>query len=293
MTSQLSTSHPRWAPYVFVAPFVLIFSTFMVYPLVQSIVLAMQQTFGPKTAVFVGLKNFVDLFEDRFFWIAMRNTFVFAIASVALQLPLSLGLAMLLNRPRVKARALFRLIFFSPSLVGIVFVAMMFALMFHEREGLVNALLRAVIPRFPREFPWLQEYVMPALIIASLWMSVGFNMIYFLAALQSVDKECLEAADIDGANAWQKFLHVIIPEIAPVTRFVLLLSVIGSFQLFELPFILLNGPGPENRGLTIVMYLYQYGFEVGDLGYASGIGWTLALILMGLTIIQRMLSRGE
>jgi ABC-type sugar transport system permease subunit len=293
MTSQLSTSHPRWAPYVFVAPFVLIFSTFMVYPLVQSIVLAMQQTFGPKTAVFVGLKNFVDLFEDRFFWIAMRNTFVFAIASVALQLPLSLGLAMLLNRPRVKARALFRLIFFSPSLVGIVFVAMMFALMFHEREGLVNALLRAVIPRFPREFPWLQEYVMPALIIASLWMSVGFNMIYFLAALQSVDKECLEAADIDGANAWQKFWHVILPEIAPVTRFVLLLSVIGSFQLFELPFILLNGPGPENRGLTIVMYLYQYGFEVGDLGYASGIGWTLALILMGLTIIQRTLSRGE
>jgi ABC-type sugar transport system permease subunit len=293
MTSQLSTSHPRWAPYVFVAPFVLIFSTFMLYPLVQSIVLAMQQTFGPKTAVFVGLKNFVDLFEDRFFWIAMRNTFVFAIASVALQLPLSLGLAMLLNRPRVKARALFRLIFFSPSLVGIVFVAMMFALMFHEREGLVNALLRAVIPRFPREFPWLQEYVMPALIIASLWMSVGFNMIYFLAALQSVDKECLEAADIDGANAWQKFLHVILPEIAPVTRFVLLLSVIGSFQLFELPFILLNGPGPENRGLTIVMYLYQYGFEVGDLGYASGIGWTLALILMGLTIIQRTLSRGE
>jgi ABC-type sugar transport system permease subunit len=224
MTRQLSTSHPRWAPYVFMAPFVLIFCTFMVYPLVQSIVLAMQQTFGPKTTVFVGLKNFGDLFADRFFWLAMRNTFVFAVASVALQLPLSLGLAMLLNRPRLKGRALFRLIFFSPSLVGIVFVAMMFALMFHEREGLVNAFLREVIPHFPREFPWLQRYVMPALIIASLWMSVGFNMIYFLAALQSVDRECLEAADIDGANGWQKFLYVILPEIAPVTRFVMLLS---------------------------------------------------------------------
>jgi ABC-type sugar transport system permease subunit len=223
----------------------------------------------------------------------LRNTFVFTVASVALQLPLSLGLAMLLNRPRLKGRALFRLIFFSPSLVGIVFVAMMFALMFHEREGLVNILLRGVIPHFPREFPWLQEYVMPALIIATLWMSVGFNMIYFLAALQSVDRECLEAADIDGANGWQKFLYVILPEIAPVTRFVMLLSLIGSFQLFELPFILLNGPGPENRGLTVVMYLYQYGFEVGDLGYASGIGWTLALVLMGLTIIQRMLSREQ
>lgn len=293
MTRQLSTSHPRWAPYVFMAPFVLIFCTFMVYPLAQSIVLAMQQTFGPKITVFVGPQNFGDLLADRFFWLAMRNTFAFAVASVALQLPLSLGLAMLLNRPGLKGRALFRLIFFSPSLVGIVFVAMMFALMFHEREGLVNALLRAVIPHFPREFPWLQEYVMPALIIATLWMSVGFNMIYFLAALQSVDRECLEAADIDGAGGWQRFLHVILPEIAPVTRFVMLLSLIGSFQLFELPFILLNGPGPENRGLTVVMYLYQYGFEVGDLGYASAIGWTLALVLIGLTVIQRLLSRGQ
>jgi ABC-type sugar transport system permease subunit len=275
------------------APFVIIFCTFMVYPLVQSILLAMQQTFGPKTTVFVGLKNFGDLLTDRFFWLAMRNTFVFAVASVALQLPLSLGLAMLLNRPGLKGRALFRLIFFSPSLVGVVFAAMMFALMFHEREGLVNALLRTMIPHFPQEFPWLQRYVMPALIIASLWMSVGFNMIYFLAALQSVDKECLEAADIDGASGWQKFLYVILPEIAPVTRFVMLLLLIGSFQLFELPFILLNGPGPESRGLTVVMYLYQYGFEVGDLGYASAIGWTLALVLMSLTIIQRLLSREE
>jgi ABC-type sugar transport system permease subunit len=99
MNRQLSTSHPRWAPYVFIAPFVLIFCTFMVYPLVQSIVLAMQQTYGPKTTIFVGLKNFADLFADRFFWLAMRNTFVFAVASVALQLPMSLGLAMVLNRP--------------------------------------------------------------------------------------------------------------------------------------------------------------------------------------------------
>src|SRR5205085_12394202 len=104
--------------------------------------------------------------------------------------------AMLLNRPRLRGRALFRLIFFSPSLVGIVFVAMMFALMFHEREGLVNVVLRTVIPHFPREFPWLQRYVMPALIIATLWMSVGFNMIYFLAALQGFDNDCLNAPDV-------------------------------------------------------------------------------------------------
>jgi ABC-type sugar transport system permease subunit len=291
MTRPLSTSHPSWAPYLFMAPFVLIFGTFMVYPLLQSVVLAMQQTFGPRTAVFVGLTNFRDLFADRFFWLAMRNTLVYAVAAVALQVPLALGLALLLNRPGVKGRGLFRLIFFSPSLVGMVFVAMMFGLMFHEREGLVNILLRAVLPHFPREFPWLQRYVMLALIIATLWMSVGFNMVYFLAALQGVDRDSLEAAEVDGANAWQKFRFVILPDIAPVTGFVVLLSLIGSLQLFELPFILLNGPGPENRGLTVVMYLYQYGFEVGDLGYASAIGWTLALVLMGLLVMQRLLSR--
>lgn len=293
MNQQRSTSHPRWAPYIFIAPFVVIYCFFMAYPLGQSIVLAMQQTFGPRTAVFVGLQNFHDLFTDRFFWLAMRNTFVFAMAAVSLQIPLSLGLAMLLNRPGLKGRAVFRLIFFSPSLVGIVFVAMMFALMFHERDGLVNALLRLVIPHFPAEFPWLQRYVMPALLIAALWTSVGFNMIYFLAALQSIETDCLEAADVDGANAWQKFVHVILPGIAPVTGFVLLLSLIGSFQLFELPFILLGGPGPENRGLTVVMYLYQYGFEIGDLGYASAIGWTLALVLMGFAIVQRLISPEE
>jgi ABC-type sugar transport system permease subunit len=275
------------------APFLIIFCTFMIYPLVQSIVLAMQQTFGPKITVFVGLKNFRDLLGDRFFWIALRNTFVFAIASVAIQLPLSLGLAMVLNRPGLKGRALFRLIFFSPSLVGIVFVAMMFALMFHERDGLVNAVLRTLIPHFPPEFPWLQLYVMPALILAGLWMSVGFNMIYFLAALQSVSPETLEAADVDGANRWQKFRHVILPSIAPVAGFVTLFALIGSFQLFELPFILLNGPGPENRGLTVVMYLYQYGFETGDLGYASAIGWTLALILVGFAVLQRLANREQ
>src|SRR5207248_9196921 len=124
MNRQLSTSHPRWAPYVFIAPFVLIFCTFMVYPLAQSIVLAMQQTFGPKTTGFVGLKNFQDVLADRFFWLAMRNTFGYAVIAVAWQVPLALGLAMLLIGPHCRGRALFRLISFSPSLAGVVFGAM-------------------------------------------------------------------------------------------------------------------------------------------------------------------------
>jgi len=170
---------------------------------------------------------------------------------------------------------------------------MMFSLMLGEHGGLVNVMLHAVVPGFPSEFPWLQNYVMPSLILASLWMYVGFNMVYFLAALQSVSQDAIDAANIDGANALQRFFYVTLPEIRPVVGFVVLLSVIGSLQLFELPFVLLGGPGPERSGLTLVMYLYQNGFERNDLGFASAIGWTLAIILMGARLIQRRLSTDE
>ena len=135
---------------------------------------------------------------------------------------------------------------------------------------------------------------MLALVLASLWMWTGFNMIYFLAALQNVDRDLVEASQIDGAGPWARFVHVVLPAIRPIAGFVLLLSLIGSFQLFELPFLLLgNGPGPDNRGLTVVMYLFQTGFQTGDLGYASAIGWVLAIILISLAIIQRRLSQSE
>ncbi len=135
---------------------------------------------------------------------------------------------------------------------------------------------------------------MPAIIIASLWMYIGFNMIYFLAALQAVSQELIEAATVDGANAWQRFQHITLPAIRPVGSFVLLLSLIGSFQLFELPYLLLNqSGGPNNQGLTIVMYLYQTGFETGDLGYASAIGWSLAILLGGFAVVQRRITKAS
>lgn len=285
----LSTQHARWAPYAFLFPYLAIFCVFMVYPLFQSLWLAFNQTYGPEFSTFVGFRNFANLMGDPRFWTALKNTFFFAIFSVTLQMPMSLGLAMLLNRPGLKGRTFFRLVFFSPSLVGLVFVAMMFSLMLGENRGLVNEVLSSVFPFFPETFPWLQRYVMPALILASLWMYVGFNMIYFLAALQNVSQDLLEAAALDGAGPWQRFWNVTLPEIRPVFGFVMLLSIIGSLQLFELPYVLLQGPGPEDRGLTLVMYLYQTGFEQNDLGFASAIGWTLALILIALAYAQRRL----
>jgi len=297
--------------YLFLAPFLVLFAVFTVYPLILSAVLAVQQTHGPGFARFVGMDNFVALAADPLFHKAVRNTIVYTLGSMFIQLPLALGLAMLLNQPGLKGRGFYRLIFFSPQLMGLVFVAMLAALIFEKRSGLLNQALQGLVggvldpeSAFPwvrvlhdvvwLDFPWLQTFVMPMLILISLWMYVGYNMVYFLAALQNIDKSLVEACAVDGAGPALRFWHVTIPSIRPVASFVVLLSLIGSLQLFELPYILLDQTGgPQNRGLTIVMYLYQSGFETGDLGYASAIGWVLALMLVALALGQIFLMRRE
>lgn len=288
-------SHPAWAPWVFASPFIGVFALFLIWPLIQSLVLAFQQSHGPAFTVFVGWSNFRFMLADDLFWKALRNTALFTAGSVCLQVPAALGLALLLDRPGLKGKAWFRLAFFAPSLVGIVFVAMIFYLLFQIRTGLINSILHAVFPAFDPDFAWLQEHVMLSLIIASLWMSAGFNMIYFLAALQNVPRELTEAAAIDGAGPWQRFLHVTLPGIRHVTGFVVLISVVHGFQLFELPWVMFdNSAGPDNRALTVVMYLYRSGFQLNDLGYASAIGWMLAVLLMTFTFVQRrVMAKGE
>jgi ABC-type sugar transport system permease subunit len=189
-------------------------------------------------------------------------------------------------------RNFFRFSFFSPHLVGMVFVAVLFGVIFSPGFGLLNKVLHWLI-NLDLDTKWLsnKRLVMPALVGTSLWMYVGFNMIYFLAALQAVDKDLYDAAKVDGANAWSQFRHVTLPGIKPVAVFVVVLSTIGSFQLFELPYLMLgNGPGPDQAGLTIVMYLYQNGFITGDLGYASAIGWTLALCVLIVSMVQMTLT---
>lgn len=294
---------PGLTPYMLLSPFVLVFGVFVVWPLVQSVVLSTQQMFGPSASAFVGFDNFRFLARDPLFHKAVWNTLLFTAGSVFVQLPIALGLALLLNRPGLRGRNVLRLVFFSPQLVGLVFLAVMASVIFQKQTGLLNQILHALLgargtwllpPGVATwlDYPWLETAIMPTLIISALWMYAGFNMIYFLAALQNVDRELTEAASIDGAGPCRRFLAVTLPAIAPVAGFVVLLSIIGSLQLFELPYILLAGSGPDNRGLTIVTYLYQSGFETGDLGYASAIGWALALMLAAFTVGQRLVLRG-
>jgi ABC-type sugar transport system permease subunit len=279
------------SPYLFLAPYIALTCVFFLYPFFNAIVLAFHQTNGPQSRIFVGLSNFAFVLRDPDFYTALKNTTIYAIFSVFLQLPLSLGLALLLNSRRDKLKGFFRLVIFSPHLVGPIFVGVMFGVLFTPRYGLFNRFLQSLIG-WGLEQRWLEnpELIMPALIVTSLWMFVGFNMIYFLAALQNVDEALVEAARIDGANTWQIFLHVTVPSIKPVATFVVIICTIGSFQLFELPYALLQGFGPKNAGLTMVGYLYNTAFEAGDLGTGAAIGWLLALIIFIVSLAQIKVS---
>jgi ABC-type sugar transport system permease subunit len=278
----------RWTPYLFVAPFFVVFATFMVYPLITSIWLSLHQSRGFQYQVFVGLDNFVRLFRDPIFWKSVRNTFTFAAGTFLVQLPLALILALIVNSKRVRGRNFFRLAFFSPVLVAGVFIAIIFGLAYDTRTGLVNDMLSKLA--FTRVLiPWLEDeqWVMPAIILAGVWQWAGFNMIYFLAGLQGIRQELYEASSVDGANAWQDFWHITLPSLRPVITFVFVLSMIGSLQLFDLPWVLTNGGGgPNDSATTMVMYLYKNGFQFVNLGYAATIGWVLFAIIMAISVIQ-------
>jgi ABC-type sugar transport system permease subunit len=253
----------------------------MAYPLISSIWLSAFQTRGFKSRVFVGFDNFIQLTQDPIFWKSVFNTAYFAAGSLFVQLPIALLLALVLNTKLIRGKSFFRLSFFTPVLISGVFIAIIFYLLYDRRYGLVNRLIGA-------EIQWLQDknLVMPALILAGVWRWAGFNMVYFLAGLQSIRQELYEAAAVDGANAWQSFIHVTLPSLKPIIMFVTITSMIGSFQLFDLPYVLTSGGGPADSGSTIVMYLYKNGFQFMKLGYAAAIGWMLVAIIAVISAIQ-------
>lgn len=279
----------RYSPYFFVAPFVILFSVFLVYPLVRSLVLSFHQTAGTITR-YVGMRNYAFLPDDQLFWISALNTVSYTAAFLLFQIPLALLLAILLNTKRLKFRNLFRFAFFAPALVGQVFVAVIFTLLL-ANNGPVNNAIRIAFPS--AELNWITSPLLarPAVVVASLWLSTGFGMIYLLAALQGVDKELYEAADVDGAGRWSQFWHVTLPGIRPVLTFLILTGTIGGLQLFELPYVLFNGPGPGQAGLTIVAYLFGW-LELGEMGTSSAIGWVLAAAVITISLFQIRLMRG-
>ena len=274
-----------WAPYVFVSPFFISYTVFMLYPLISSMWTSLHYQRTLDSSIFVGLYNYQVLLGDPQFWQALFNTFIFTMGVLFVQLPLALCMALIVNSKFLKGRNFFRLCFFSPTLVAGVFVAIIFRQIYNPDNGLANVILGMDIPWIEHKF-----LIMPSIILTSVWQSSGFNMLYFLAGLQGIRGELYEAADVDGASWLQSFLNVTLPGLRPITIFVVVISIINSLQLFDVPFVLLDGEGPGGHGRTIVMYLYQK-FETSELGLACATGWTLAVLIFLVTMVQLHLMK--
>jgi len=235
-------------------------------------------------ARFIGLRNYLALFEDPLFWTALRNTFYFVIVAGPLSIAVSLYSAILLNSKLVRFKALFRLTYFMPVVTTLVAVAIVWRFIYQPKFGILNYLL-AFIGINPIDWLGEPQWAMPAIILMSIWKNFGYNMIIFIAGLQNIPQHLYEAAVIEGANRWQQFRSITLPLLAPTTLFVSIITMIGFFQLFAEPYIMTQG-GPLNSTLSIVQYMYREGFRWWNMGYSAAIAFVLFIIIFIGTLFQ-------
>lgn len=278
----------RWF-YLLITPWLVGLLLFQAGPILAAFALSFANWPLPQPPQFVGLDHFRTLLTDVLFVRTLWNTAYYALGTVPTGVLLGLGLALLVKRP-FPGITLFRTVFFLPVIASGVAMVLLWGWMFNARYGLINAALAQVGIHGPA---WLQDeqWAMPALILMSLW-SVGTNMLIYLAALQGVPVELQEAAALDGAGRWQRFRHVTWPLISPVTLYLVIVNVIGSFQVFTPTYILTRG-GPNNTTLTLPLYIYFNAFSWNKLGYAATLSLVLFVIIISLTLLQFRLARGR
>lgn len=276
--------------YLFVSPYLLHFALFIGFPLVFSLLLVFHRWDIVSPMVWVGLDNFAKLFRDNLFWQAMLNTGIFLLLHIPLQIAVALFLAIQLNE-RIKLRGFFRAAFFLPVVVSGVVISILWDQLYAKDTGVLNALLAQM--GFPK-IGWLTEpyLAMPSIALMATWKNVGLYIVLFLVGLQSVPPQMYEAADIDGAGAWQKFWKVTLPMLNPTIFMVVILSTIGGFSLFIEPYIMTGG-GPMNRTLSAMLYIYKQGFFFYHMGYAATLGFAFALMVLVVVILQRRLVERE
>jgi multiple sugar transport system permease protein len=267
--------------YLFISPFILGVLFWVVYPAGMSAWLTTQQWNLITPSMYVGVKNFTTMFKDPLFWQSVKVTTIYTIFSVPLGLILSFLLAVLINN-KLRGIAIFRTVYYLPSIVPAVASAMLWMWIFNTEFGLLNSALHSFgLPKIA----WLQEtkFAMPAMILMSLW-GAGAAMIIFLAGLQGIDEMYYEAAKIDGAGRWAQMWYVTVPMMSSVIFFNLILGIINSFQIFTAGYLITNG-GPQNATLFYVLYLYRVGFQFLKMGYAAALSWVLFFIILILTLI--------
>ncbi len=280
--------------YLYLSPALLVLGVFSFWPVIKSLELSLfKWDMISPVKTFVGLKNYSDLlFKDEEFWLGIKNTLYYVLGTVPLGIVIALGLALLLNA-KIRLRSFFRVSYFLPHVTSVVAISMVWRWIFHSDYGLMNYILGWF---HIRSLPWLSEpaLAMPAVIIMSIWRHLGYDVIIFLAGLQSIDKEYYEAAKVDGASGWQMFRYITWPLLSPTTFFITIISTIGAFKVFQEIYVLFNtGSGPLRSAYTIVFFIYDKAFRDWEMGYASAGAWLLFLLIFALTLIQFRVSRNR
>ncbi|WP_191761473.1 ABC transporter permease subunit [Komarekiella delphini-convector] len=292
-------NNPRWnitedlAGYMFMMPTILIMGTFVVLPILYAVFLSLQkvQLLGGIEYEFIGLRNFTRLVEDERVWIALRNTAEYVVIVVPTQTILALILAVTLNSG-IRGKNWWRILYFLPTVTSSAVLTLIF-MWIYNTDGLLNDFLASIgLPTYN----WLGDpaVALKGIMLMNIWSTAPFYMVIYLAALQDIPQTLYEAAELDGASGWQKFIRITIPLLQPVTFFVVAIGVIGTFQLFDQSYIFSGGTGgPNNATLTVVLLIYQAVFRNLQMGYAAAIAFLLAAVIITITLIQRRLFGGE
>ena len=274
------------APYWFILPFFILFIAFWLAPIITSFAYSLTDWRGIGGLNYTGLANYKRLLNDDVFWIALKNTFVYVFVYNLIMIPLAMFVAIILNSSLVKhGRKFFRAVYFIPVTVSLAVVALVFDLLMNREFGLVNSLISAL--GFSAKPDWLGSSTMApwTILIMRLWRATGYYAAFIVAGLQSIPTELYEAARVDGASELRTVRHITLPLLKPMDLFVVVMSSIWSFQLFEEPWILFQG-GPRNSTLTILQYLYQNTFLFSRMGYGAAISYVLTIIVVVFSAFQ-------
>ncbi len=278
------------APYVFVLPFVLTFLIFFIYPVITTVQMSFQDIL-PGMVNNVGFKNYERLLGDRIFRTAVSNSILYTLWTLLLLIPFPLVFACMLNSRSMIARGFFKTSLFLPVVTSVVVAGTIFRLMFGEVNGSLMNTIRMFFGLGPIKWLRVRETGFAAMVLMACWRWTGVNMLYFLSGLKGVPPEMYESAEIDGANAWQKFRHISVPLVKPTIIYVLTISIYAGLAMFTESYMLWAGNNsPKNIGLTIVGYLYRQGWEQNRMGYASAVGLVLLVVAMAINLVQLRLT---
>jgi multiple sugar transport system permease protein len=284
----LHEARKEWTAYLFHAPAFIVFLIFTVYSLFTSFVLSFKEWDIIQPARFVGLDNYREVLADSDFHEALGHTLYFVVGTVVPTMLLGLGLALLLNS-QIRGLGLFRTAYYLPTLTPLVIAALLWTWVYNADYGLANYYLQK-LHIISAPVLWLanRATAMPAVIVMNIWVGAGFSMLVYLAGLQAVPNELYEAAEVDGANAWQKFRRITLPLLAPTTFFLLIINTVGAVKNFTSIFVMTRGgpPGPGGVTTTVVYYIYQQAFVFFKMGYASALAYTLFVLLFGVSYLQ-------